>query len=299
MAKHAYLIMAHTNFDQLKLLLTLLDDERNDIYIHFDKKVKEIPNLLEKASYFSRLHILKERISVSWGGFSQIKCEMLLMKEACRYGNYEYFHLLSGMDLPLRNQDDIHKFFRKHAGTEFLSSEIPFNPKWVERIEYYYFFQDIKGRIRSQVLQKILTKLRNGFVKLQIQIGYKRKLKGLNIHFGSNWFSLTQDAVKFIIENENLVNKIFHNTVCADELFVQTILANSPLYQNLYKGTEGRTVKEANLRLIDWQRGDPYVWRIQDYDELVNSNCLFARKFDSQIDDKIIRKIAMKVKKDF
>ena len=38
--KHAYLIMCHNNFEQLKLLLKLLDDERNDIYVHIDKKAK-------------------------------------------------------------------------------------------------------------------------------------------------------------------------------------------------------------------------------------------------------------------
>lgn len=32
--KHAYLIMAHNNFDLLSLLLQLIDDARNDIYIY-------------------------------------------------------------------------------------------------------------------------------------------------------------------------------------------------------------------------------------------------------------------------
>ena len=39
MEKHAYLIIAHNNFYILEKLLRLLDDERNDIYIHIDKKV--------------------------------------------------------------------------------------------------------------------------------------------------------------------------------------------------------------------------------------------------------------------
>lgn len=34
--KHAMLIMAHTNWGQLTKLLKLLDDERNDIYLHID-----------------------------------------------------------------------------------------------------------------------------------------------------------------------------------------------------------------------------------------------------------------------
>ena len=39
MKKHTYLIIAHNNFYILEKLLLLLDDERNDIYIHIDKKV--------------------------------------------------------------------------------------------------------------------------------------------------------------------------------------------------------------------------------------------------------------------
>lgn len=51
MKKHTYLIMAHNEFEVLKELLLGLDDDRNHIYIHFDKKVKEIPDLkLENRS---------------------------------------------------------------------------------------------------------------------------------------------------------------------------------------------------------------------------------------------------------
>ena len=36
MKKHAYLIMAHNNPYILKKLLNLIDDKRNDIYLHID-----------------------------------------------------------------------------------------------------------------------------------------------------------------------------------------------------------------------------------------------------------------------
>lgn len=36
--KHAYCIMAHGNWQQLQLLVTLIDDPRNDIYLHVDAK---------------------------------------------------------------------------------------------------------------------------------------------------------------------------------------------------------------------------------------------------------------------
>ena len=37
MDRHAYLIMAYNNWDLLKKLLILLDDERNDIFVHIDE----------------------------------------------------------------------------------------------------------------------------------------------------------------------------------------------------------------------------------------------------------------------
>ena len=45
MSKHAFLIMAHNEYDILNKLLLLLDDERNDIFIHYDKKCKLPPPL--------------------------------------------------------------------------------------------------------------------------------------------------------------------------------------------------------------------------------------------------------------
>ena len=38
MDRHAYLIMAHNHFGFLKELLGCLDDSRNDIYLHIDRK---------------------------------------------------------------------------------------------------------------------------------------------------------------------------------------------------------------------------------------------------------------------
>lgn len=36
--KHAYLIMAHAEPELLTVLLSMLDDSRNDIFLHVDKK---------------------------------------------------------------------------------------------------------------------------------------------------------------------------------------------------------------------------------------------------------------------
>ena len=62
MKKHAYLIMAHNEFEILKILLHLLDDERNDIYLHIDSKA----GIISEAEFLqcvkmSNLIILKNQ----------------------------------------------------------------------------------------------------------------------------------------------------------------------------------------------------------------------------------------------
>lgn len=46
--KFAYLIIAHTGFDQVAKLLELLDDERKDLYIHIDQKVSDAVDIFQK-----------------------------------------------------------------------------------------------------------------------------------------------------------------------------------------------------------------------------------------------------------
>ena len=68
--------MAHNEIELLKVLLSLLDYERNDIYLHIDAKAEgfEISELMECVKK-SKLFIVETRIDVKWGNFSQIECE--------------------------------------------------------------------------------------------------------------------------------------------------------------------------------------------------------------------------------
>ncbi|MGV0167193.1 hypothetical protein ACRYI5_01180 [Furfurilactobacillus sp. WILCCON 0119] len=69
MEKHAYLIIANRNFEQLQSLVTLLDDPRNDIYILIDNKAKV--DSLHLVVQHSQLKLVP-RINIYWGDFSQV-----------------------------------------------------------------------------------------------------------------------------------------------------------------------------------------------------------------------------------
>ena len=77
--KHAYLIIAHHEFEILKKLVQAIDDERNDIYIHIDKKVKILPFVRTSQS---NLMVLTNRVDVRWCDLSQLRAEYALLEAA-------------------------------------------------------------------------------------------------------------------------------------------------------------------------------------------------------------------------
>lgn len=101
--KHAMLIMAHNQFEILEKLMTQLDHERNDIYIHIGRKSRGF-----EQSYFENICkqgkvVFIPRMSVHWGDSSQTKCELSLIEAALSTGQeYLYLHLLSGSDLQIK-----------------------------------------------------------------------------------------------------------------------------------------------------------------------------------------------------
>lgn len=79
---HAFMIIAHNQFELLKKLILALDDERNDIFVHIDAKVKDFDfDSFKSLTKFSEIHFT-DRINVTWGDFSQVKAEMILLKAA-------------------------------------------------------------------------------------------------------------------------------------------------------------------------------------------------------------------------
>lgn len=287
MKKHAYLIIAHNNFYILEKLLKLLDDERNDIYIHIDKKVNNFDfDYFKDICVKSKIKFIK-RIKVYWGGYTQVQCELNLLKEAI-VNDYEYYHLLSGVDLPIKSQDYIHEFFEKNKGKEFLRfMKNGWDYNRVAKIHLLNNYCNINN-IFKYCLYLIVNKLISKTINKE-NYDYTKKFKKYKFMKGDNWFSITNECTKYICENEKNIRNMFKYATCPDEHFMHTILYNSRFKENLSYDT--------CLREIDWNRGTPYTYKIEDYDLLKNSKNLFARKFDYKIDKDVIDKIYDTIRK--
>ena len=277
--KHAYLIMAHNNFQQLQTLLSLLDDPRNDIYLHIDKKIKAFDAAAVRVQR-SKL-VLIDRISVNWGGHSQITCELNLLKAAMPQ-HYQYYHLLSGVDLPIKTQDEIHAFFTSSYPKNFIDFDEAANQSgdFLPRISQYHFLQDKIGR-NSGRLVSLLEIMERYSLLLQRKLGIRRK-QYIQSYKGTNWFSIADPLAQYIVEQEAIIKKQFYYSICADEVFLHSVAMASPYRDDIVDNC---------LRAIDWKRGSPYTYRQEDVEELLGSSNLFARKFDSNVDQTAIDEI--------
>lgn len=287
--KHAYLIMAYNNWNLLEKLLRLLDDERNDVFLHVDSKSSDFEksrfeNVLKKSRFF-----LIPRKPVYWADFSQIDVELNLMSVAKEKGNYCRYHLLSGTDLPLKTQDEIHEFFDKYADKEFIGI-VP-DEVWysVRRLKFYHLMTHNNIYRNS----KILKGADRMFEYLQRLVGVNRlkDCQKMKILDGWTWFSITDRFCSYLLNNRSFIEKTFRYSIASDELMCQTMAYNSEFRDLIYDQTN---LKNGSMRFIDWKRGSPYTWGQDegDYEMLMSSPYMFARKFnEDELSDRIYNEI--------
>lgn len=264
--KHAYLIIAHNEFEVLRQLISTLDDNRNDIFIHVDKKVKQLPVL---SVQYAKLHLLEKRYDVRWGHTSQMSAMLMLFGEALSTGSYMFYHLISGVHLPLQTQDDLHEFFNAQRSNNFVM-EMSTSDKEVDlKMRRYHFF--IRNFIhRNKIFQCTDQFFWLVFIKIQQYLGIKR-YKRLIFKKASQWCSLNQEAVRYLVENTDQIRLKYKMTFCCDEFFVRTELARSPLRHTV--------IDLPNLLQCDFVGISPKVYTGADAGELIDSGFLFARKF--------------------
>jgi len=283
--KHAFLIMAHNNFEVLRLLLRSLDDERVDIYLHIDKKVEDKSIIREMKTIPQKAQItVFSKYKVFWGGASQIKTEMFLLKQAHKT-YHDYYHLISGQDFLLKSIDEIDKYFSGHNGMELVHCDFP-NEENMSRVMSYNFVRDLDMRRLPPLIKKLFYKSNSVINCVMHKLNFNRRKnpKGYQFYKGDNWFSITHNFAGYIIKQKAFIYNRFRFTTTTDEMFMQTVIMNSP-----YRDRVDQNI----MRCIDWNRTNglsPYTYTLADYEILKNSGKLFARKF-SDADIEIVQRL--------
>lgn len=289
MLKHAYLIMVHEYTLVLECLVQLLDNENNGIYIHIDRKTtsfeKKKIEALRRLVRRSEIYIFS-RYKVFWGTNSIVKVQISMLTRAVAGEGYDYYHFLSGADLPVKSNSEIQKFFEENYGKEFVHfGTEKYQQDIQQRYNVYHFFVRQLGRKRDKRFW-VSAETYSLAVQRRLHIDRTKKLD-FSFFGGSNWCSITKEFAVYLLKNFHKYERAFRFSQISDEAIWQTIVMDSPYRNHLYVyGFENNY--EACVRYIDWERGTPYVFQKNDFKDLTASRCMFARKFDEKCDTEIV-----------
>jgi len=207
------------------------------------------------------------RHACHWGGFGHVRASLKGIREVLRRGREpDYVILLSGQDYPIKPNAYIRDFLERGDGRSFfLHFPLP-TDNWahggLNRFRHWHW------RYR----------------RLHVSVPLARTLPaGLRPWGGSAYWIVSRTALRTIAEfvetNPGYV-RFFRHVDIPDELFFQTILLNS---------AEAERCIDFRLHHTEWSRVPaPAILTKDDYPHLVESTCLFARKFDPAVDVEIL-----------
>ncbi|MEL0456402.1 beta-1,6-N-acetylglucosaminyltransferase [Flavobacteriaceae bacterium SZ-1-7] len=279
MNKIAIIILAHHNPEQLSILINHLKTDF-DLYVQIDKKSDLQINALPVGQNI----FYHKDIEVYWGDFSQVLSMYTILKNAYLKKDYDNYLYISGDDFPIKTNTFIKNFFNKNKSSIFMyANPLPIST-WgfnhgFDRLDRYWFM-----KIKSRKFVKALARFT---LYLQRLFFIKNKRFPLKYYAGSNWINLTRESVTYIfnfIEKNPTFFKRLKYSRATDELWAQSILMNSPLKEKIVNH---------DLRYIDWSKGPDYprTLDLTDYDNLLESDALFARKINIKKDKELLFKI--------
>lgn len=242
-----------------------------------------------------------ERIEVYWGGFSQVKATLILLNEAVKNPQIGYFHLLSGVDYPLKSLKDIFSFFE--GNDKDYVSYVPEEGEkryWIDR--YYFFdnkFIDARNSNKRTVMDiiyrflLIFVQKMCAFLVTKLGIRLRRKIP-MTYYHGSNWFSLSRDAViyvqSYIQHNSWLLNRFEYTAVSDESFFIMILMNNDERREKIVNNDLRLRRTDGNL----FRGGNPLTE--VDFDRIKKSTALFGRKFVPGVSDNLITLIEEQIR---
>ena len=273
--KKAVILFRHMDAEYCnRFIKQLLKDGTTEIFVHVNARAE---HLKEKMIKLDRVHMIKNNVSIDWGGYGLLLAIIQSWKEVLDYGNYNYIILCSGQDILLKTGLD--EFLKNHPKRIFIDSyeddrnrRVFFLNRWpsvyMRNIEHKYNIIRMIRRLRIELIK-------HGFSF------WKRKVPFCtdDMIFYKNyfWSDIPSEAVQWIInyiaEYPDYL-EVFKGPD-AEEGFIVTTLMRSP-YKAWIKYRNGTS---SSLTFIKpYRNNHPQILDTEDIQAAEDSGMFFARK---------------------
>ena len=321
--KHAVLIMAHKNKTQLIRLIKALACPHFDIFVHPDlnwklskEDLSDIENSAENVCICSkRIHGILDNWSLPQIALNLI--DDVLNNEKSKDVDYSYFLLLSGQDYPIKSKKYILNFLKQQYPMPLIDADKYENPHWIQTkfmlVRWMHRIDAIHEKMKPGILRKLCVApyvLAEKFECKFYGTPYDRVSKfAIKLYGGSTWWILPHGVIDYLTELKTKIPRLikeYKRTWTPDETFFQTITMNSPFskyltaeYPPIYDTEPGSQPCMTYANFITPTksfRGHPHIITTEDFDRIMAKKALFARKFDINVDSKVLDMIDIRIK---
>lgn len=272
----AYIISAYKLPANLIRLVKRLNTPYCNFVIHVDKNSSRetFEEMQAGLSSFDNVYFMQRHKS-PYRGFGHVKTTIKGLEYLSKNNmSCDYVFVMTGQDYPIKSNSYINSYLNRNYGKTFIEHFSMPTKKWenggMDRISSYYIHH------------------KNGYKKIpriMMPLFVKKEIPGsLSPWGGSGYFTAYRKhadyILKFVKNNQDYV-RFFKHTDIPDEIFFQTILANSKYKKDLINN---------DIRYIDWSNPAecPAVLRKANFNYIKKSKDLIARKADASIDSEVL-----------
>ena len=303
--KVAFLIIAHNRPDHLCKLIRNLYHQKCDFFIYIDGK-SDIGLFQDALKEFNNCFFVDNRKKIYWGSSSLSGAIIELLKVSIKKDRYDRFQLLSGYDYPIKTYEKICEFYEQNTSNYISTWEIvrkESSDKSHKLFKYHFndypFLNKRDGQRLTNITKKLIVIFWSNCFKFIAKYFLPNRKLPFDLFKGSTWFSVNEAFVKSFLswletaEGKDMLEFIKF-APCSDEFLINT-------FGNMCFKHDIAEIIEKNVHALHYVefrhgQGGPKNLRRIDFDDLIKSSALFARKFDRGSEE-LIKKLDLIINK--
>ena len=283
--KQAIILLIHKDVKQAERLINYFQG-KCDIFIHIDRKSGITESDINNLKTMHGVIDVYRKYNIHWGGFSILKAELFMLKRAIEYSDFNYIHLLSGQDYPIKPLSMFLDKFDNNNNDYISCSHMP-TPNTDEntfrRFQFYFFMDLFKPKTEEEI--ENMWEL----TRRQEKWGIRRQIfkPFLHLYIGSCWYSLTRKSIIALLDYTKR-NPYFYRkmrfTFAPDEIYINTVLVNIDYPK--------KELCNSNCRYIKWPKAGanhPIILKEENFEELAQTNAFFTRKVDMEASSALLK----------
>ena len=311
--KFAALVLAYKEPEMVnKLLEQLLHEFGEDIrvFIHVSRGSEY---MIETLLSHPQIEILPKHLGIDpkelegnkkniklWADDGLIKRIMYMFNYVQNKYNADYYIVLSGQDLIVKK--GIKQFLSDNRMKIFMDGGKD-NANQGARLLYKWpivFFKNYHNKFHPlRILRRVLLLIYSTGIKINRQKN-ANLFDHVDLFKNFYWMSLPAECVKYVIDyanNNPEVMEVYMNSICPEESFFSTTLANQEQFHDMFNWVQGTKNYKGITYFKTFDTAFPMIEE-SDIELIENSEVFFAKKFSVSYNEKLVDYFYKKIMED-